>query len=145
MKRALLQICGILTMFLFFVSCVKNKPDETTILKQQIKANPYIESFTSGVIPRGSSIYVSFNEDIPVKYRNKSELKKIFSISPDVPGNIMVEDNKKIVFTPDNPLNRGTEYKISINPGYIFDGAGILSYNLMTKTPNLGFEDVSLL
>jgi len=95
---------------------------------------PGIDSYEpQGDMVRAESIIkVTFKEDM-----NLSDVERKFSITPETQGTISWESDRIFVFTPQNPLNKDTEYSINF-------GKGLLSkFGGETKDPiNLKFRTI---
>ena len=97
-------------ILLFAISACKNskEPSDNTAINQ------YISGYTSDLISRTDPIVIHFSEANP-NFPNKEVLQEVLSFSPKIEGQTQWADASTIIFTPNGPLNSGTEYDAEIN------------------------------
>lgn len=83
---------------------------------------PYIAAYTAGVIPRTASIQVVLAQDPkePAKAGEKAH-STLLKISPAIKGEITWINKRTLEFTPAEGFKSGTEYKITVPIGKLFD------------------------
>ena len=102
---------------------------------------------TQGTISRTSSIRITFNRDIIPEDKVGKDASSVMHISPAVKGSAIFESPSKLVFLPDELLQSGKQYKVSIKsdgfkdipsamPPYEFS-FGIIPLEFEVKTSGL--------
>ncbi len=137
------------TKVLFFLiltillSCTETKKSDDRVLNQTIKANPYVESFTSGVISKNDPIIINLNSDVPEHLQSNKSLKELITVKPEV-NFICLGENNRIMLSVGNGFDPGTVYEISVDLGKMFEGAEKFKYKFRTITPKAELSDITL-
>lgn len=102
-----------LTLLMFFggivlaISCNKSNTEAS----EDTRFTNYISGFTSGIISKRDNITVRFGDNIELPEAINSD---IISLSPSVDGSL-VKSEQSLVFSPNEPLQSGTEYGIVLD------------------------------
>jgi uncharacterized protein YfaS (alpha-2-macroglobulin family) len=100
----------------------------------------YIESYTTGVISRQSTIRVKLARQVQVTHAQNEELKdEIFDFSPSVKGKAYWVDERTIEFRPDDKLDADKKYSADFNLGKLVKVAGEyehFKFDLQTIKPD---------
>ena len=108
--------------------------------------NELIEEFTSGETSRHSDIRIVFTEPVPDSQRKIALLEEAFDISPKVEGSLMMADDKTLVFSPKEMLDRKTNYRVTVHLDILF---GVkenkkFKFSFETPEPNISFQQDGL-
>lgn len=112
---ALLRLCGIVFL-LALAACGGTKTDRTEIARPDPLWGEFLESHTTGVISRRSTIRVVFATDVASPERIGIDASDTFAIEPSAEGTVAFANAREIVFTPRGELAPATTYRISIKP-----------------------------
>lgn len=89
--------------------------------EQRTAYNRFVEAYTSGLVPRSSTVSVVLSQDVPEERIGKVDLQELLTISPGVKGRVAFADSRTIVFSPDRGLDRDTKYSATLNVSDLFD------------------------
>ena len=103
-KKLLFVLAGLLIL----MGC-NNKGEEG------LQYSNYVEAFTSGDVSRFTPVYLLLSQDVDSAYMNVGALKKALEIKPNVAGKFSFENNRTIVFRPENTFERGTSYSVNVD------------------------------
>jgi alpha-2-macroglobulin len=82
----------------------------------------YISAYTSGLVPRNTSVILRFSYDfIPNANVGKSPEKPFFSFEPEIKGKTTWIDTRTIEFKPDQMLASGQIYEAKFQLSYLMD------------------------
>ena len=114
-KLSLLSIS--ILFFAFFISCnneeVKKKIAPLKLSQGYIN---YVSEFTAGTIYKNSEIKFILSKAVEYPYEVGKELPSdLFSISPNVDGSLVLEDEYTVVFKPNELLKSATVYTGDLN------------------------------
>src|SRR5688572_9068996 len=98
---------GIVGIFYFTASPGKKNPS--------MFINPafaeYITSYTTGVIPSGSTLNIVFSNDmVDSTMSGQESSEKLFDFTPSLPGKTVWLDNRTVEFRPDSRMISGNVY-----------------------------------
>ena len=110
------KILYVTLIFLLTLSC-KDKNKETDNI---FKFRKYINYTTSGIVSTTSSVTISLAKDVKNWEEDKKLSKEIFSISPNVAGELVAKNQHKFQFIPSEKLASDTEYSVTVNLGKIY-------------------------
>ncbi|MEY5040852.1 MAG: hypothetical protein RLZZ414_387, partial [Bacteroidota bacterium] len=106
------SIASIFLLFsLLFISCSENDEEYDHPDAGFIK---YISSFTSGTISKTQNIVIQFTNPVNGVLPNSKPDASIFKISPEVEGELVWVNDKRLEFKPKSPLKSGEKYKVKI-------------------------------
>lgn len=114
-RAALLELCGIVILF-GLAACGGTKTERAEVPRPDPLWGEFLESHTSGVISRQSTIRVLFATDVASPERIGKDAAGIFTIEPSVEGSAAFTSARELVFTPRRELASATTYRISIKP-----------------------------
>ena len=123
-------LLAFLAFVLLLAGCKNAKPVEET----GFTYSPYVEAYTSGVIPRQAPMYLVFSQDVPQDKLDTAALSKLVSITPKVEGRFLFENNRNIVFQPKNGFERGQQYQVSLPLNKWFDKADARPFTFSFST-----------
>ncbi len=107
-----LSIASIFLLFsLLFISCSENDEEYDHPDAGFIK---YISSFTSGTISKTQNVVIQFTNPVNGVLPNSKADASIFKISPEVEGDLVWVNDKRLEFKSKSPLNSGEKYKVKI-------------------------------
>ena len=103
-----------LLLFITLILAVSCKKKEGVSNGSEV-VNAYIYAYTSGVISKADPIRVRFAEPV-IEATSIGELveEKILKFSPSIAGSASWEDEHTLFFQPDEWLNSGQEYQVSV-------------------------------
>ena len=82
----------------------------------------YIESYTTGVISKGSAIKIRLASELQVSHEQNAQLSdNLFSFSPAVKGKAYWTDARTIEFKPDTKLDPDKSYTVDFNLKKVVD------------------------
>ena len=82
----------------------------------------YIESYTTGVISKGSAIKIRLASELQVSHEQNAQLSdNVFSFSPAVKGKAYWTDARTIEFKPDTKLDPDKSYTVDFNLKKVVD------------------------
>ena len=104
-----------LSLLMLFIGCnPKGKVDSSNFDDLSIYQE-HVSEVSHGIVSVKSDVRVVFNEPIE-GWENGLELDKdVFTITPKVPGKVMVLDNRTISFIPEAALKQDTEYSFTLD------------------------------
>jgi len=71
---------------------------------------------TQGIISKSSPIQINFNRHVIEKALVGSDASKVMFITPEIEGKPVFNTQSSIMWQPEEPLEHGTEYKVTIKP-----------------------------
>ena len=130
MKKLILLLVVVL---LVFTSCNEGRTD----VSKDASFTNYIVGFTSGTISRKENITVRFADNVNLPEEVDSDL---ISIAPPVEGSL-VKNGQSLIFSPQNPLKSGTEYRFAIDLESITEVAdGLEEFIFSVNTIPMDYE-----
>ena len=118
MNRTLILLFAFL--FILF-SCKKEGPQKDTFSSVQSLYVEYISSYTQGYIPSTSEIRLKLSKSVKTAEIGKEVGLELFSFDPKIAGKAYWEDNRTIVFKPDERLISGKEYQVVFSLSKLMD------------------------
>lgn len=124
------RITGLLVLVGLMAACGKmpksaGKQEEVVVTP----FNPLVEGFTNGVTSRKSKIEITFTEALPSHSTQANEESSLPLQSGSVPVKITpktkgewIQVDKKLVFTPEEELKRGEQYRVDVDLKKLFPG-----------------------
>lgn len=106
----------------------------------------YIEGYTTGVIPRESTIRIRFADQVnTLNQPNQEEHRKLFTLNPSVKGKTFWIDSRTLEFRPDEPFKPGKAYIASFALNKIADVSDalqtfIFDFNVITPSYSVEFD-----
>jgi len=76
----------------------------------------FLESHTTGLVSRRSTIRVIFTTDVASPERVGKDAGAVFAIEPSAAGQVTFVSPRELVFTPRGELKPGTTYRVAIKP-----------------------------
>lgn len=114
MKRFILLLPVPLVGIVLLVvhACSSSSPE---IIKVDPGFKEYISGYSSGMMSREGEVLIVLEDQIPAgkKISNK-QLQKLLTISPEVKGKVVLDENRMIQFIPDAPLPSGQFFTVSL-------------------------------
>jgi alpha-2-macroglobulin len=112
----------ILLLIISFSSCHRHRGQVAIKPAFNPEFAKYISAYTSGLVPRNSSIIIRFAYDfIPNAGVGKSAEKPFFSFEPSIKGKTTWIDTRTIEFKPDKMLTSGQIYEGTFQLSYLMD------------------------
>ena len=113
------KILLLLTVFIFIISCNKNKKQESISVNPEFA--PYISAYTGGLVSKVSPVKVVLQGDYPhAADENGLINENLLSFNPKIKGKTYLEDNQTIKFIPDEPLPQDQTFTASLDLGEIY-------------------------
>ena len=75
----------------------------------------YVLGITSGMIKSEDPIIVSLKNSVNKEYVKDIDATSLFDLSPSIAGKVEWIDSRTVVFRPDQPFERGTEYSVEFH------------------------------
>jgi len=137
-----ITVLGILLLCFFNSSCNKK---ENTSISTVAPENPYIYSYTSGIISSQSAIQIIFASSNISTAEAGVELEKgKFTVYPQVDGKVYWKNKNTLVFEPTDPFKAAENYDVTINVGNIIKDAktpyDIFTFKFRTREQHLGVK-----
>jgi hypothetical protein len=137
-----ITVLGILLLCFFNSSCNKK---ENTSISTVAPENPYIYSYTSGIISTQSAIQIIFASSNISTAEAGVELEKgKFTVYPQVDGKVYWKNKNTLVFEPTDPFKAAENYDVTINVGNIIKDAktpyDIFTFKFRTREQHLGVK-----
>ncbi len=113
MKRTFFPLAFfILSLILcILAACSSTK---TEIINVDPAYREYVSGYSSGMVSRGDVIRVELVDSIS-RNISKKKLQKIFTISPEIPGKVVLVGSRTLDFIPDKALPSGQFYTANVN------------------------------
>jgi len=104
---------------LFLCQACKKQVSKTTTVAD---VSSYVYAYTSGVVSKTTPIRVRFTKEA-VTLDDVGEVveSRLYSLSPNVEGKAIWEDNRTILFEPETYLKSGIQYEFEVALSKIFD------------------------
>ena len=133
-------VLGILVLCFFIFSCEKK---QNTSVSTVAPENPYVYSYTSGIISTQSEVQIIFaSTQIPGAETGVELSEQIFTISPNVDGKAYWKNKNTLIFEPSNPFTAAENYEVSVNIGAIIKDAKppyeIFTFKFRTREQHVG-------
>lgn len=91
-------------------ACGNSKPE---IIKVDPAFREYVSGYSSGMVERKDKIVIELVNPVPENISEK-KLQKMFTISPEVKGKMVLEGDRVLQFVPDNPLPSGQFFTVDL-------------------------------
>lgn len=135
-------VLGILVLCFFIFSCEKK---QNTSVSTVAPENPYVYSYTSGIISTQSEVQIIFaSTQIPGAETGVELSEQIFTISPNVDGKAYWKNKNTLIFEPSNPFTAAENYEVSVNIGAIIKDAKppyeIFTFKFRTREQHVGVK-----
>lgn len=130
----------LLTLLLFACSGSQNSGAEKVLINPEF--SQYVNAFTGGIIPSDGTVKVQFVEETQSK-ASSVDLEDVFEIYPDIDGEVKWADDRTIEFVPEEPLNSGTLYKVSVDIDEFMtveEGLETFEFNFRTQRKSFKLE-----
>src|SRR5690554_6098287 len=126
-----------LVVILTFIASCKKKEVETDNI---FKFREYISFTTSGLSSIEDPIQINLAKDVEGWEMGQELTDNIISITPHVSGKLMIVNKHALIFKPDEALDPGTEYSVTVKLDKIYKdipkNLGSYSFQFKTITPN---------
>ena len=143
MQRAtfssVIQLLLILITLFLCQSC-KKKVSQTAVVAD---VSSYVYAYTSGVVSKTTPIRVRFaKEAVGTEETGEEVEKRLYSLTPNVEGKAIWEDNRTMLFEPENYLESGTQYEFEVALDKIFDDvpSKASSFTMPFRTRELRYD-----
>ncbi|TLX73078.1 hypothetical protein E9993_16600 [Labilibacter sediminis] len=108
----------VLTCCVLITSC-KQKTKEVQQLSE-VKYNPKVAAFTSGMVSKQSEIMVRFSETVAEAAPGNKASSSIMKISPKLKGEFYWLDNQSLAFKPGENMKSACVYNVKVSLGQVF-------------------------
>ncbi len=119
-KQHLYVALVVAILCLFTTNCSNDKQVQKL---SEVKYNPKVAAFTSGMVSIQSEIMVRFTDDVKDANPGEKASSSILKISPSVKGEYYWTDRQSLVFKPEKTMKSGTIYSVSVKLNQIFTDA----------------------
>lgn len=138
----LVLVLSILSLSFFFIGC---KNEVKTSVNTTTNENPYIYSYTSGIISTQAEIQIIFASTQLTGAEPGKELENgILTIKPALDGKVYWKNKHTLVFEPANPMPVDKNYQITLLVSNIIGDAkspyDIFSFSFKTREQHLGLN-----
>ncbi len=129
----------ILLCSIIFTACKdKNKPTQKLA---EVKYNPKVAAFTSGMVSNQSEIVVRFSEIIAEAEPGSPASSSIMKISPSLKGEFYWMDNQSLAFKAEGLMESGKMYNVKITLNQVFkDTKEDFEFSFQTISQNFRLE-----
>ena len=125
---------------LFFITSCNDTPKVSQKLAE-VKYNPKVAAFTSGMVSNQAEIMVRFSDNVPSAEAGNTASSSVMKISPSVKGEFYWLDKQSLVFKPSEKLKQATVYKVKVDLGQVFtDAKDDFEFSFQTITQNYRVE-----
>ena len=129
----------VLVVLLALAGC-ENKPKEVQQLSE-VKYNPKVAAFTSGMVSNQSEIMVRFSELIAEAEPGNPASSSILKISPSIKGEFYWVDNQSLAFKAEDKMKSGTQYDVKVKLAQLFkDAKDDFEFSFQTISQNFRVE-----
>ncbi len=105
-------------IILLFTAC-KKKETRATQLPDSVRS--YVYGYTSGIISKASPVRVRFANAVVDSSEVGDDASRVIQLSPAVAGEAIWENDKTLLFTPNEALPSGTTYVVTVNLNKVID------------------------
>ena len=135
-------VLNILVLCFFTFSC-KNK--ESTSISTVAQENPYVYSYTSGIISTQSEVQIIFaSSQIPGAQAGMEASEGTFNIYPEIEGKVYWKSENTLVFEPSLPFKAANNYEVSLKISQIIKDAKApfdqFNFNFRTREQHIGIK-----
>ncbi|NOT19658.1 MAG: hypothetical protein HOP24_05215 [Sideroxydans sp.] len=113
--RNVFHAAVLLLTFISLTSCDDNTGAAPVIPPQDAAWSHIINAHSSGIISRKSPIRIVFNNDIVSADRVGQSAEGRLKTDPSIKGALSFASQREIILTPDNDLQQGSHYRITLN------------------------------
>ena len=136
----LITVFGIITLCFFETSC---KKEDKILINTLTVDNPYLVSYTSGIISTQSDIQIVFaSTNIPGAEAGKEVATSSLIFSPKIEGKVYWKNKNTLVFEPSKPIPAAQNYKVTLDIGSLILDAkapyDTFSFGFATREQHLG-------
>ena len=136
----LITVFGIIFLCFFETSC---KKEEKVLINTLTVDNPYLVSYTSGIISTQSNIQIVFaSTNIPGAEAGIEVEASSLTFSPKIEGKIYWKNKNTLVFEPLKPIPPAQNYKVTLNVASLIKDAkapyDTFSFSFATREQHLG-------
>ncbi len=118
-----------------------NKTPKVSQKLAEVKYNPKVAAFTSGMISNQAEIMVRFSDEVNSAEPGNPASSSIVNLSPSVKGEFYWLDKQSIVFKPDEKLKQATVYKAKVDLSQVFtDAKDDFEFSFQTISQNYRVE-----
>lgn len=108
------------TLAVFYFTYLKARTGSTVTISQAFAE--YVSSYTTGTIPSGSTIRITFMQDvIDSALVGQQAPRKLFSFQPAIGGKTFWKDQRTVEFRPDGRFVSGAAYEVTFRLAPLFD------------------------
>lgn len=139
MKYQQLHGFMVLLCVLLMTACNNSSNEKATLT--EVKYNPKVAAFTSGMVSNQADIMIRFSEPVSAAEPGNVASSSILKISPSVKGEAYWNDQQSLVFKPAEKLSQATVYKIKVRLSQVFpDAEEDFDFSFQTITQNFRIE-----
>ena len=112
-----LQLLGLLALLVYVSGCGPSQPEQLNPIDPATQDPLWadvIDSHTSGLVSKKTTIRVRFADDVVVEDRVGEDASAAFSIEPAVRGSLTFGSRRDIVLVPDADLASGQRYRVTL-------------------------------
>ncbi len=125
---------------LFLITSCNNTPKVSQKLAE-VKYNPKVAAFTSGMVSNQAEIMVRFSDNVASAEAGNTASSSIVKISPSVKGEFYWLDKQSLVFKPGEKLKQATVYKVKVDLAQVFtDAKDDFEFSFQTINQNFRVE-----
>jgi uncharacterized protein YfaS (alpha-2-macroglobulin family) len=134
------QLFGFIVLLCTILITACNQSKETATLSE-VKYNPKVAAFTSGMVGNQANIMIRFSESVSSAEPGNIASSSILKISPSVKGEAYWDDQQSLVFKPAEKLEQSTVYKVKVRLSQVFpDAEEDFEFSFQTITQNFRLE-----
>ncbi len=134
------KLCLLVIIFSLLIAGCKRKPKQVQQLSE-VKYNPKVAAFTSGIVSNQAEIMVRFSDIIAEAKPGSPASTSVMKISPSIKGEFYWVDNQSLAFKAEDKLKSGTKYDVKVKLGQIFkDAKDDFDFSFQTISQNFRVE-----
>ncbi|HQV75194.1 MAG TPA: MG2 domain-containing protein [Flavobacteriales bacterium] len=129
---------GIALLLTIAVSSCRTRPDR---IAPDAAFTPYVPAFTAGHISARGSIFVRIAPDQRWRDSSTTALQGLFHFDPSVKGTVSLNDDRTLVFKPDERLEQETTYTVTVDLGDLIElPTGLHEFTFQVHTIRQGVD-----
>ena len=108
------RLLGLLAIFIYMTGCRPSQPEPIDPESQDPLWADVIDSHTSGLVSKKTTVRVRFADDVVVEDHVGEDASAVISIEPPIRGSLTFTSRRDIVLVPDEDLASGQRYRVSL-------------------------------
>ena len=136
--KKVLSLIAVVCM-VFITAC--NRSPKVSPTLSEVKYNPKVSAFTSGMVSNQAEIMVRFSEKVSSAEPGSPASSSILHMKPKIEGEVYWADEQSLVFKPKKKLEQETVYNVKVKMAQVFtDAKEDFEFSFQTLTQNYRVE-----